>query len=119
MVTKSYLKAWANERNVVDVLDVQEGRGYRSTVGDASVVSYVYDSEVLTHDLEGAVSVIETAAAPAFARLRAGEELSPHDAAAVIAFLDMHLHRGRYADRVGARQPALLFMEDGSVQERN
>ena len=117
MVTKWYLKAWADEHNVVDVIDVLEGRGHPSAVGDASVVSYVYDPEVLGHDLEGAFGEIESAAAPAFARLRAGEVMTMPDLTAVIAFLDMHLHRGRYANRVGVRQPALLYMKDGTVQE--
>ncbi|MBS1674464.1 MAG: hypothetical protein JSS74_10915 [Actinobacteria bacterium] len=117
MVTKSYIKAWADERNIVDVLDVQEGRGYPSTIGDASVVSYVYDPEVLGHDLEGEFSAIEGGGVAAFAKLRASEEITLADMTAVIAFLDMHLHRGRYANRVGARQPALLYMDDGSVQE--
>lgn len=117
MVTKSYIKAWADERNVVDVLDVQEGRGYLSAIGDASVVSYVYEPEVLGHDLESAFSVIEGSGVTAMGKLRAGEEMTLPDLTAVIAFLDMHLHRGRYANRVGARQPALLYMVDGSVRE--
>ncbi|WP_307295072.1 hypothetical protein [Microbacterium natoriense] len=116
-MTKSYIKAWADERNVVDVLDVDEGRGYPSAIGDASVVSYDYDPNAFRHDLEGAFSVIEGSGIAAIRKLRAGEEMSRPDLTAVIAFLDMHLHRGRYANRVSARQPALLFIDDESVQE--
>lgn len=117
MLTKWYISAWANDRNVVDVLDVLEGEGYPSSIVNATVASYVYDPEVLGHDLEGAFGEIESKAAPVFTRLRAGEALALSDMTAVIEFLDMHLHRGRYADRVGGRQPAVLAMTDKTVQD--
>jgi len=117
MVSKGYISAWANERNVIDVLDVQDRRGYPSSIENASVVSYVYDPAVLTHDLEGQFGDIEDAGTSAFTKLRAGDELTPSDTAAVVEFLDMHLHRGRYADRAGDTQPAVLMMKDGSVQD--
>ena len=117
MVTKAYISAWANEKNVVDVLDVQDGRGYPSSVENASVVSYVYDPAVMTHDLEGAYAGIESKGFSAFTKLRAGDDVTPDDMDAVITFLDMHLHRGRYADRASVRVPAVLIMNDGSIDD--
>jgi hypothetical protein len=118
MVTAGYIRAWADENNVIDVLDVQDGRGYHASYKNASVVSYVYDPAVLTLDLESEYGVIEGAGISAFSKLRAGEGLAEAEAAAAIAFLDMHLHRGRYADRAGVRVPALLVMKDGTTQEK-
>lgn len=117
MVTKGYIAAWANDRNIVDVLDVHEGRGYPSSIENASVLNYVYDPSVMTHDLEGHFAEIETRGVSAFARLRAEHALTEDETQSVIEFLDMHLHRGRYADRAGARQPARLLMDDGTVQD--
>lgn len=119
MVTGSYISAWANEKNVLDVLDVQDGRGYHSSYKNASIVSYVYDPGVLTVDLENRYADVEGQGMAAFTKLRAGEGLCQEEAEAVIAFLDMHLHRGRYADRAGVRVPAMLLMKDGTTQEKD
>lgn len=118
MVTGGYIRAWVDEHNVVDVLDVQNGRGYHSSYKNASIVSYVYDSAVLTLDLEKEYGVIESQGISAFSKLRSGEGLEETEARAAIAFLDMHLHRGRYADRAGVRVPALLMMTDGTTQQK-
>ena len=117
MITKGHMAAWANARNIVDVLDVQEGRGYPSSIENATVVSYVYDPSVLAHDLELRFSKIEDRGVSALNRLRAGIDPYPGDPEAIIEFLDMHLHRGRYANKAGDSQQASLFMTDGSVQE--
>ncbi|WP_218682638.1 DUF4238 domain-containing protein [Microbacterium sp. BF1] len=117
MITKGHLAAFADDRNVVDVLDVLEGRGYPSSIENATVVSYVYDPSVFTHDLEKQFAEIEDKGVGALNRLRAGVIPTGPDKLAVIEFLDMHLHRGRYADRAGDSQPATLFMKDGSVEE--
>lgn len=117
MITKGHLAAFANERNVVDVLDVLEGRGYPSSIENATVVSYVYDPAVFTHDLEKRFAAIEDKGVGALNRLRNGEVPTIGDQLAVIEFLDMHLHRGRYADRAGDSQPAILFKTDGTVEE--
>lgn len=117
MVTKGYIAAWANDRNVVDVLDVHEGRGFPSSIENATVMSYVYDPSVMTHDLEGRFADIEARGMSGITRLRAGESPSKAETQSVIEFLDMHLHRGRYANRAGDSQPARLFMTDGSVQD--
>lgn len=117
MVTKGYIAAWADEKNVVDVFDLQGARGYPTSIENASVVSYVYDPEVMTIDLEGEYGLIEDAGVAAFARLRAGQSVTREDQEATIAFLDMHLHRGRYADRAEVRVPAKLLMKDGSAQD--
>lgn len=118
MVTRGYMAAWADDRNVVDVLDVHEGRGYPSSIENATVVSYVYDPLVMTHDLEGQFADLETRGVSAITRLRTGHGLTRDETQSMIEFLDMHLHRGRYADRVGARQPARLLMDDGTVQDK-
>lgn len=115
-VSKGYLKAWADERNRVDVIDVQEHHGFTTTIGRATVVKYHYDAKVLTHDLEKAYSAIETAAIPVIAKLRDGVgEMSVAERDAVISFLDMFLERGRYADKAELRVPSVLMMKDGSV----
>ncbi|WP_431230836.1 DUF4238 domain-containing protein [Paenarthrobacter nicotinovorans] len=116
MVSKGYISAWADKRNVVDVLDLQDGRGYPSSYLSATVVNYVYDPNVLTRNLEGDYSRIENAGTPALVKLRNGEPLTEAEAHAVIDFLDMHLDRGRYADRTKVRAPALVLRTDGQVE---
>lgn len=117
MVSRGYISAWANERNVIDVLDLQDGRGYPSSIVNASVVSYVYDPEVMTQDLESEYARIEATGISAIAKLRSGRAMTRKDQDAMIAFLDMHLHRGRYADRANVRVPAMLLMKDGSAKD--
>ncbi|MDE0547417.1 hypothetical protein [Microbacterium sp. C7(2022)] len=46
---------------MVDVFDLQGARGYPSSIENASVVSYVCDSEVMTIDLEREYGLIEDA----------------------------------------------------------
>lgn len=116
MVSKGYLRAWGDERNRVDVLDVQNGRGFVSVIGNATVVSYVYDPHILTRDLEGAYAPIESAGISAMNRLRNGHQLNEAEKTAMVAFLDMHLDRGRYADQAGIRTPAMMLMTDGRVE---
>lgn len=117
MVSKSYLRAWADARNRVDVLDIQQGRGFTSAIGNATVVSYAYEPEVLTHDLEGEFDRIESRGAPAIAKLRHGHLLTLKEKRDVVAFLDMHLDRGRYADQSDVRTPAVLMRTDGSAED--
>lgn len=118
MVSKGYISAWADDRNRVDVIDVQDERGFTTAFGNATVVSYAYDPNVLTHDLERAYSKIEDAGTPVIAKLRDGERaISDTERAALIAFLDMHLERGRYADLVKLRVPAALLMKDGTSED--
>lgn len=118
MVSKAYLSSWADVRNRVEVIDVQDERGFTTAVGNATVVSYVYDPNVLTHDLERAYSKIEDAGIPVIAKLRDGERgVSDIERAALIAFLDMYLERGRYANLAKLRVPAVLMMKDGTSEE--
>lgn len=117
MVSRGYIAAWADEKNVVDVLDLQDGRGYPSSIVSASVVSYVYDPEVMAQDLESEYARIEGNGISAITKLRTGKAVTHEDQDSVIAFLDMHLHRGRYADRANVRVPAVLMMTDGSVKD--
>ncbi|MGO4431760.1 DUF4238 domain-containing protein [Paenarthrobacter sp. RAF9] len=116
MVSKGYIRAWADKRNVVDVLDLQEGRGYPSSYLSATVVNYVYDPNFLTRNLEKVYSLIENAGTPALVKMRKGEPLTEAEARAVIAFLDMHLDRGRYADRTKVRAPAIALRTDGRIE---
>ncbi len=118
MVSKGYISAWADDRNRVEVIDVQHKRGFTTSYLNATVVSYVYDPKVLTHDLERAYWAIEDAGTPVIVKLRErARELSDADRSAMIAFLDMHLARGRYADQATLRVPAVLVMTDGTTQD--
>ncbi|WP_186372204.1 DUF4238 domain-containing protein [Arthrobacter sp. KBS0702] len=116
MVSKGYIRAWADARNVVDVLDLQDGRGYPSSYLSATVVSYVYDPKVLTRDLEDDYSQIENSGTPAIVKLRKGHTLTAAERSAVIAFLDMHLDRGRYADQTKIRIPAVVLKTGGRIE---
>src|SRR5699024_11932702 len=70
MVSRGYISAWADKKNVVDVLDLQDGRGYSSSIMNASVVSYAYHSEVLTQELEAEYARIESTGIFAYTKLR-------------------------------------------------
>ncbi|MGR0218632.1 DUF4238 domain-containing protein [Agromyces sp. ZXT2-6] len=118
MVSKGYIRAWADARGRVDVLDVQHGRGFPSAIENATVVSYAYDTEVLTHDLESDYARIEASGIPAILKLRNGHTtLTPAEQSAMIAFLDMHLDRGRYADQTTIRTPAVLLRTGGWIED--
>lgn len=116
MVSKGYIRAWADAKNTVDVLDLQDGRGYRSSYLKATVVSYVYDPEVLTRDLEHDYWKIEDLGIPAIVKLREGQPLTDAEQCAVIKFLDMHLDRGRYADKSKAQIPAVVLKTRGRIE---
>lgn len=116
MVSKSYIRAWADARGRVDVLDIQQGRGFPSSVENATVVSYAYDPEVLTQDMENDYARIEDRSVPVILKLRHAHMLTPVEKSAMVSFLDMHLDRGRYADQVKIRTPALLLKTDGQIE---
>jgi hypothetical protein len=117
MVSKGYISAWADKRNVVDVLDLQDGRGFPSSYLSATVVNYAYDPNVLSRNLERDYSVIENSGIPVLVKMRNREPLTEAEAHAAIAFLDMHLDRGRYAHRTKVRAPALVLRTDGRVEQ--
>lgn len=117
MVSKGYIRAWADARNRVDVLDLQDGRGFPSSFENATVVSYGYDAEVFTHDLERDYWRIEDRGIPAIVKLRNGHTLTAVEQTAVIAFLDMHHDRGRYADQTKIRIPAVLLKTGGRIED--
>ncbi len=118
MVSRGYIKAWADDRNAVDVIDIQDRRGFTTSILNATVVSYVYDPKVLTHDLESAYEKIETAGIPVIVKLREGaQSLTDTERDSMIAFLDMHLDRGRYANKAKLRAPALVLKTGGKVEE--
>lgn len=97
--------------------DLQHGRGYLPSYLSATVVSYGYDPEVLTRDLERDYSYIENSGIPAIVKLRKELTLTEADRSAVIAFLDMHLDRVRYADQAKTRSPAVLLRTGGRIEE--
>lgn len=117
MVSKFYLRAWGDEKDCVDVIDLEQGRGFKTAIGSATVVSYVYDPDFLTHDLEGQFGKIESAAAPALKQLREEVPLTEQGQRVIIAFLDMHLERGRYADQAKITTPALVIKTKGETEE--
>ncbi len=118
MITEGYLKAWADDRNVIEVIDKTADRGYLSSIKNATIVSSVYDPAVIDRDLEGEFAKVENAGVRALDKLRGGDlELDVRELNALIAFLDMYLHRGRYADRAGVRVPARLVRGDMSTDD--
>lgn len=116
MVSKGYIRAWADAKNLVDVIDLQDGRGYPSSVENATVISYGYEPEMLTWDLERDYWRIENVGIPAIVRLRNGHTLKAAEQIALIDFLDMHLDRGRYADQGKLRVPAVVLKIGGQIE---
>lgn len=118
MVSRGYLAAWADKRNTVDVIDIQGQRGFPSSIFTATAVSDVYNPEVLTHDLEDTYSKIETDGIPVIVKFRDGpQSVTAAERDAMIAFLDMHLDRGRYAHRAKVRAPAQVLRRGGQVEK--
>ena len=118
MVSEGYLKAWADERNLVDVIHIQHRRGFPSSIKNATVVSFVYDPNELTRDLEDDYSRIEGAGIPVIVKLREGaQSLTVEERSAMIAFLDMHLDRGRDADQTKLSVPAVLVETGGDFED--
>ncbi|KIC59978.1 hypothetical protein RM52_00745 [Microbacterium hominis] len=118
MVSRGYIQGWADRRGRVDVLDLQGKRGYFTSIENATVVGYVYDPGVLSHDLEAEYGQIESAGVPVIAKLRSGaDSLSTSECSDMVAFLDMHLDRGRYADQAKVRTPAVLVKTGGALED--
>jgi len=118
MVSKGYLAAWADRRNTVDVIDIQGRRGFVSSINSATTVRDVYGPKVLSQDLEAAYADIEAGGIPGIRKLIEGEQpLTDVERDAIIAFLDMHLDRGRYAGRAQFRAPALVLKAGGGIEE--
>lgn len=105
MVTRGYLAEWANERGAIYVWDAESRVAGARSVRDATVVSYAYRTEHANLDLEAHYAAVEGNGIATFRTLTAGGTLSNAGQAAVIAFLDMHLERGRYADQASVRLP--------------
>lgn len=118
MVSKGYIEAWADSKGLVDVRDLEHDRAFRTNIVNATVVSYAYDPVVLSHDLEAEYSRIENAGIPVIVKLRNGAaSLEPAEYSAMIAFLNMHLDRGRYADQTKIRTPAVLVKTGGAFED--
>lgn len=115
MVTASYLRAWADAKKVVAVIDKQHGRKFRISYTKATVVNYAYEPNILTHDLEQEYAVIEANGIPVINKLRDGHTaFTDVERKALIAFLDMHLDRGRYANQAKVMSPATMLNNDAS-----
>ncbi|XYX72145.1 hypothetical protein ACAD36_00099 [Clavibacter nebraskensis] len=97
---------------------MDRNHGYPASVNNATVRGYAYEPNVLTRDLEQEYSVIESEGMRVIAKLRRGNPtLDAKGLAAMIAFLEMHLDRGRYADQMAIRTPAVLLKTDGSIED--
>lgn len=117
MVSRSYLDEWADGKGVVDVADLVKGVSITTTIGNATVVSYAYRTEVMPTDLEAQFGKIESAGVSALRKFREAHKLAENELKNAIAFLDMHRERGLYADQTKTRAPAILLMKDGSLQK--
>lgn len=117
MVSEGYLKGWADSNGFIDVIDIQGRRGRREKISNATVVNYVYEPAVLTRNLEADYGRIESDGIPLIKKLREDEALTLDEMAPVIAFLDMHLDRGRYADQAKVLAPARLVRTDGEHED--
>jgi len=117
MVTRGYLQAWANNRNVLYLWDAESGRTGPQSINNATVHGHAYDTEHTTLDLEAEFGRIESDALPAIRSLAQGGQPNDDGRAAVVRFLDMHLERGRYADQTSVTTPfAKLDVFNGGVE---
>lgn len=117
MVSKGYIRAWADANDQVDVLDLEHVQGRTSTIANATVVRYAYEPQVLSHDLESDYARIESKGIPAIRKLCNENSLTSAEQSAIVAFLDMHLDRGRYADQTKIRTPAVLLKTGGQLED--
>ena len=108
MITRGYLAEWANDRGLVHVVDAEHRISRPQSLTNATVVAYAYRSNVLTLDLEAHYSRIESEGLSALRNLATGGAPNRDGRAAIIAFLDMHLERGRYADQTKVTTPAWM-----------
>lgn len=79
-ITKTYLSAWADKKNRVQVLNIDpngEGRGYVASVNNATVVSDAYATTLMNVDLEAEYAKVEAAGVPLLQKLREGQQLDP------------------------------------------
>ncbi|MBF4565413.1 DUF4238 domain-containing protein [Plantibacter sp. VKM Ac-2876] len=117
MVSSGYISAWADTKNVIAVLDLEEGIGYHKSYKKATVVNYVYEPALLNYDLEGEYARIESAGIRVIRMLRDGLELTVEERTQLIEFLEMHRYRGRYADRAEVGVPGVAMMSDGAARD--
>lgn len=99
MVSRSYLRGWADGDDCVRVLDLDRGRSLTQKTNQATVVSYAYNTKHTIVDLEAEFGRIESDGVPAMRSLAEGTPINLRGQEAVVAFLDMHLERGRFADQ--------------------
>lgn len=119
MVSSGYISAWADDKNVIAVLDLEKGIGYHKSFKKATVVNYVYEPALLTYDLEGDYARIESAGIDVIRKLRGGLELTDGERTRLVEFLEMHRYRGRYSDRAEVSVPAVALMTSGATRDVN
>lgn len=108
MITRSYLESWANGRDLVYVVDTEaKVHGVRS-LGGATVVRYVYQTEHANVDLETEYCQIEGDGIAAIRTLARSGVLQSDGQRALVAFLDMFLERGRFADQAKVKMPVAV-----------
>ncbi len=117
MVSRGYLRAWANPRDLVHVWDSENRISRTQPVGNATVVNFAYRTEVANLDLEAEFGRIESNALPAIRSLADGGAPNRDGRAAIIDFLDMHLERGRFADQAKVRVPVIKGSFTGGEPE--
>lgn len=119
-ITKTYLSAWADKKNRVQVLNIDpngEGRGYVASVNNATVVSDAYATTLMNVDLEAEYAKVEAAGVPLLQKLREGQQLDPTEKSTVVDFLDMHHVRGRHSDQTATPIPAIVMLHDGTTKD--
>ncbi|PZE28410.1 DUF4238 domain-containing protein [Curtobacterium sp. MCLR17_042] len=117
MVSKGYIRAWGDAHRVVEVLDLEHGRGFVTSVDSATVVNYAYETNALSHDLEADYARIEQRGIPVIVKLRSGLPATLEERTDLVNFLDMHLDRGRYADQTKVMTPAVVLLSDGETTD--
>lgn len=108
MVSRGYLQAWGNGRGLVYVWDAEAQVSGERGLTNATVVGYAYKTEHTNLDLEQEYAGIEGRGLSAMRGIINGGSLNTDGREAMIAFLDMHLERGRYADQAGVRTPIAM-----------
>lgn len=118
MVSRGYLRAWADESSTVEVIDQQRNFGFPTSINNATVFRDAYKANIVERDLEAEFAKIEEVGIPALVKLSSERpELRPDDMTAIVSFLDMHLDRGRYADQAATQTPATVLRADGSITD--
>lgn len=107
MVSRAYLRGWADSADRVHVWDLEGERSLIQKINHATVVSYAYNTEFAIVDLEAEFGRLESDGIPPMRSLAEGGQIQTRGQHAIVAFLDMHLERGRFADQTKRVAPAI------------